>query len=88
MNLGTHGQLDDEPGGVAQDEGGDQVPVDDVPQAADAPVRPTEGGDSPTLHHHVVVFLLLGCRVCTSRHLTTGGCLHFLPDYPTSGVCT
>lgn len=44
VHLGTHGELDDEPGGVAQDEGGDEVPVDDVPQAADAPARPTEGG--------------------------------------------
>lgn len=40
VHLGTHGQLDDEPRGVAQDEGGDEVPVDDVPQAADAPARP------------------------------------------------
>lgn len=43
VNLGTHGQLDDEPGGVPQDEGGDEVPVDDVSQAADAPVRQAEG---------------------------------------------
>lgn len=49
VHLGTHGQLDDEPGGVAQDEGGDEVPVDDVPQAADAPARPTEGGDTRAL---------------------------------------
>lgn len=40
MHLGIHGQLHDEPGGVPQDEGGDEVPVDDVPQTADAPVRP------------------------------------------------
>lgn len=39
VHLGAHGQLDDEPGGVPQDEGGDEVPVDDVPQAADAPER-------------------------------------------------
>lgn len=43
VHLGTHGHLDDEPGGVPQDEGGDEVPVDDVPQAANAPVRPTKG---------------------------------------------
>lgn len=43
VHLGTHGQLDDEPGGVPQDEGGDEVPVDDVSQAADAPVRQAEG---------------------------------------------
>lgn len=43
VNLWTHGQLDDKPGGVPQDEGGDEVPVDDVSQAADAPVRQTEG---------------------------------------------
>lgn len=30
MNLWTHGQLNDEPGGIPQDEGGDQVPVNDV----------------------------------------------------------
>lgn len=42
VHLGTHGQLDDEPGGVSQDEGGDEVPVDDVPQAADAPARRAE----------------------------------------------
>ena len=42
MHLGAHGQLDDEPGGVPQDEGGDEVPVDDVPQAADAPARRTK----------------------------------------------
>lgn len=39
VHLGAHGHLDDEPGGVPQDEGGDEVPVDDVSQAADAPVR-------------------------------------------------
>lgn len=43
VNLRTHGQLDDKPGGVPQDEGGDEVPVDDVSQAADAPVRQAEG---------------------------------------------
>lgn len=48
VHLGTHGQLDDEPGGVAQDEGGDEVPVDDVPQAADAPARTTQAGDTQT----------------------------------------
>lgn len=42
MHFGTHGQLDDEPGGVPQDEGGDEVPVDDVSQATDAPVRQAE----------------------------------------------
>lgn len=42
MHLGAHGHLDDKPGGVPQDEGGDEVPVDDVSQAADAPVRITE----------------------------------------------
>lgn len=42
VHLRTHGQLDDEPRGVPQDEGGDEVPVDDVPQAADAPVRRAE----------------------------------------------
>lgn len=40
MHLWTHGELHDEPGGVPQDEGGDEVPVDDVPQTADAPGRP------------------------------------------------
>lgn len=39
MDLWVHGELDDEPGRVAQDEGADEVPVNDVPQAADAPVR-------------------------------------------------
>lgn len=67
MHLGTHGQLDDEPGGVAQDEGGDEVPVDDVPQAADAPARPTEGGDTQKLkegnQHCSDVSLLLECLV-------------------------
>lgn len=48
MDLGTHRQLDDEPGGVPQDEGGDEVPVDDVSQAADAPVRRTEEENKPT----------------------------------------
>lgn len=43
VHLWTHGQLDDKPGGVPQDEGGDEVPVDDVSQAADAPVRRAEG---------------------------------------------
>ena len=54
MDLGAHAELDDEPGGVAQDEGGDEVPVDDVPEAADAPagwrlVRDPSG----THHRHV-----------------------------------
>lgn len=40
VHLWTHGELHDEPGGVPQDEGGDQVPMDDVPQTADAPGRP------------------------------------------------
>lgn len=40
MHLWVHGQLHDEPGGIPQDEGGDEVPVDDVPQTADAPARP------------------------------------------------
>lgn len=40
VHLWIHGQLHDEPGGVPQDKGGDEVPVDDVPQTADAPVRP------------------------------------------------
>lgn len=39
VDLGAHGELNNEPGGVPQDEGGDQVPVDDVPQAPDAPAR-------------------------------------------------
>lgn len=34
--------MHDEPSGVPQDEGGDEVPVDDVPQAADAPMRQME----------------------------------------------
>ena len=42
MHCGTHGHLDDKPCGVPQDEGGDEVPVDDVSQAADAPARQTE----------------------------------------------
>lgn len=46
VHLGTHGQLDDEPRGVPQDEGSDEVPVDDVPQAADAPARQAEGNKS------------------------------------------
>lgn len=40
VHLWIHGQLHDEPGGVPQDEGSDEVPVDDVPQTANAPVRP------------------------------------------------
>lgn len=40
VHFSVDGQLHDEPGGVPQDEGGDQVPVDDVPQTADAPGRP------------------------------------------------
>lgn len=43
MHLGAHGELHDEPGGVPQDESSDEVPVDDVPQAADAPARRAEG---------------------------------------------
>lgn len=39
MHLRTHGQLDYKPGGIPEDEGRDEVPVDDVSQAADAPVR-------------------------------------------------
>lgn len=42
VNLRAHGELDNEPGGVPEDEGGDEVPVDDVSQAANAPVRQTE----------------------------------------------
>jgi len=45
VHLGAHGHLHDEPGGVPQDEGGDEVPVDDVPQAADAPVRRARGNN-------------------------------------------
>lgn len=45
MHLGAHSHLDDEPGGVPQDEGGDEVPVDDVSQASDAPVRETTEED-------------------------------------------
>lgn len=37
MHFWAHGELDHEPCGVAQDEGGDEVPVDDVSQAPDAP---------------------------------------------------
>lgn len=37
MHLWVHGELHHKPGGIAQDEGCDQVPVDDVPQAPDAP---------------------------------------------------
>ena len=37
MHLRVHGKLYDEPSGVPQDESCDQVPVDDVPQAADTP---------------------------------------------------
>lgn len=43
MHLWIHGQLHDEPGGVPQDEGGDEVPVDNVPQTADAPVGADTG---------------------------------------------
>ena len=42
MHLWAHGQLNDEPGGIPQDEGSDQVPVDDVSEAADAPMRRAE----------------------------------------------
>ena len=42
MHLGAHSHLDDEPGGVPQDEGGDEIPVDDVSQASDAPARKTK----------------------------------------------
>lgn len=49
VHLGAHGELHDEPGGVPQDEGGDEVPVDDVPQAADAPARRAEGIRGRTL---------------------------------------
>lgn len=48
VHLGAHGHLNDEPGGVPQDEGGYEVPVNDVSQAADAPVR-TEGGKTQLL---------------------------------------
>lgn len=34
---GVHRQLDNEPSGVPQDKSGDQIPVDDVPQTANAP---------------------------------------------------
>ena len=56
MDLGAHAELDDEPGGIAQDEGSDQVPVDDVPQAADAPagrraVRDPFGTHCVQVHH-------------------------------------
>ena len=37
MHLRVHGELYNEPSGVPQDESCDQVPVDDVPQAADTP---------------------------------------------------
>lgn len=37
VHLGTHRQLDNKPGSVPEDKGRDEVPVDDVSQAADAP---------------------------------------------------
>lgn len=37
MYIGVHGELNDEPGRIPQDEGGDQVPVDDVPQTPNTP---------------------------------------------------
>lgn len=43
VHLGTHRQLDNKPGSVPQDKGRDEVPVDDISQAADTPVRTTTG---------------------------------------------
>lgn len=37
VHVGAHGELNGEPRRVSQDEGGDEVPVDDVPEAANAP---------------------------------------------------
>lgn len=37
MHFWAHGELDHEPRGVTQDEGRDEVPVNDVSQAPDAP---------------------------------------------------
>lgn len=38
VHLRTHRQLDNKPGSIPQDKSRDEVPVDDVSQAADAPV--------------------------------------------------
>lgn len=43
MDLRAHGELDHKPCGVAQDESGDEVPVDYVSQAPDAPGAAGEG---------------------------------------------
>lgn len=39
MHLRVNDQMDDEPGGVSQDEGGDEVPVDDVSETSNTPER-------------------------------------------------
>lgn len=68
MHLRAHGHLDDKPGGVPQDEGGDEVPVDDVPQAADAPVRITEEGKLKCLcfSFNISVFFF-SCRALVKK---------------------
>lgn len=48
MHLGAHGELDNEPSGVPQDEGGDKVPVDDVSEASNTPERKTQEGKENT----------------------------------------
>ena len=43
VDFGAHGELDHKPRGVAQDEGRDEVPVDDVSEAPDAPGGSRQG---------------------------------------------
>ena len=43
MYCRVHGELNHEPGSVPQDEGCDQIPMNDVPQAADTPIGGNTG---------------------------------------------